>query len=65
MATALKDAGRLKDGLTVNRAADLMVVTISFQNWDRLRHHFGWSKKAYISHTSALIISGLVAGLSG
>lgn len=61
IAKALKKSELLRDGLSVKRAAELFVVTISFQNWDRMRHHFGWSKQTYIELVTAQVVAGLVA----
>lgn len=58
---ALKNANRLRSGLSPKRAAELFAVTISFQNWDRLRHHYGWSKKTYIDAVTAQVVAGIVA----
>lgn len=56
----LKAANMLRSGLSIKRAAELFVVTISFQNWDRMRHFYGWSKAAYIELVTAQVIAGIV-----
>ena len=57
----LKAAGHLRDGLSAKRAAELFVVTISFQNWDRMRHHFGWSNATYIKLVTDQIKAGITS----
>jgi AcrR family transcriptional regulator len=60
MTQDLSRAGRLKPPLSSKKAADLFAVAISFENWDRLRRHYGWGQKAYIDHTTAMILAALV-----
>ena len=64
MTKGLAAAGRLRPGLSAKRAADLLAVTISFQTWDRLRHDYGWSRGAYVSHITAQALTGLTGELA-
>lgn len=60
MTDALAKEGRLQPPLSAKKAADLFAVTISFENWDRLRRHYGWGKKAYVDHTTHVVLASLV-----
>lgn len=60
MTDRLAKDGRLNPALSPKRAADLFAVAISFENWDRLRRHFGWSQKSYTTHTTRMILSTIV-----
>ena len=59
MTDALAKSERLSPHLSAKKAADLFAVLISFENWDRLRRHYGWGKKAYIDHTTHVVLSAL------
>jgi len=42
--------GNLAKGLSKKVATDLLWVLLSFQNWDQLTNHCGWSTQEYIAH---------------
>ena len=45
---ALKADGDLREGLSVEKATDLLWTLLSVRNWEHLRSDCGWSQRQYI-----------------
>lgn len=41
---------RLADGWTAETATDLLCMMLSFESWDQLTRHYGWSSDDYSRH---------------
>lgn len=59
IAQMLADEGRLRSGLSVRKAADLIWILSSFRTWDDLVNGRGWSADDYVGHITQVLRSAL------
>ena len=60
IADKLSAAGRLRDGISVRKAADLIWIVSSFRTWDDLVNDRGWSAEEYRQHITHVLRSSLL-----
>jgi AcrR family transcriptional regulator len=60
IARKLVEEKRLRAGITVDKAADLIWIVSSFRTWDDLVNGRGWSAQDYVEHLTQLLRSSLL-----
>ncbi len=60
IAQKLFDEGRLRSGLSLRKAADMIWILSSFRTWDDLVNGRGWSAEDYVEHITQVLRSSLI-----
>ena len=60
IAQKFADEGRLRAGISVRKAADMIWILSSFRTWDDLVNGRGWTAEEYANHVTELLRSSLL-----